>query len=104
MRRCRKVQYCMCFVVTVETTLMLMSTITAVDSNPFLIWMLAYHDIYEQIVTDVDQLFDDDVREALVTDGSVEDAMLFFESEALNFYLLRCCNVLLVDWFLTCNY
>ncbi len=43
--------------------------------------MLAYHEIYEEIITDVDQLLDDDVHDALVKDGSVEDAMLYFESK-----------------------
>ncbi len=54
---------------------------TAVESNPYVIWMLAYHQIYEEIVSNVDQLLDDEVHEALVKDGSVEDAMLYFESK-----------------------
>ncbi len=43
--------------------------------------MLAYHEIYEEIVSNVEQLLDDDVHAALVNDGSVEDAMLYFESK-----------------------
>lgn len=55
--------------------------IPAVESNPYVIWLLAYHEIYEEIVSDIDQLLDDEVHDALVKDGSVEDALLYFESK-----------------------
>ena len=55
----------------------------AVASNPFVIWLLAYHQFYSEILDDenVEHLRDDDVNAALVKPGSLEDAILYFKSK-----------------------
>ena len=55
----------------------------AVAANPYVIWLLAYHQFYAEILDDenTDHLKDDTVHEALVKPGSLEAAIEYFKSK-----------------------
>ena len=50
--------------------------------NPFLFWVLAFHDIFDELVEHMELLEEEeDTKKILVIPGSVEEAYTYMQSE-----------------------
>jgi hypothetical protein len=78
MKHCGKVSYRLPVVFSCSLCFLLL----AVESNPYLIWQLAYHKIFDTILEENgEDLLEDVIQENLNKSGSVEEAFTFFKSK-----------------------
>jgi hypothetical protein len=57
-------------------------TYIAMIINPFLFWMIAFHEIFEEIVDHLDLLHEEEeTKKTLLIRGSVEEALVYFKSK-----------------------
>jgi hypothetical protein len=54
---------------------------TAIDSNPYIIWQLAYASIFEPIIDESEDILEDIIQENLNKPGSVEESFTFFKND-----------------------
>lgn len=70
----------------------------AVQANPYIIWLLAYSDIFEVILDENgEDLLEDIIQNNLNTAGSVEEAFTFFKSKITSTHINLSFSYF-VDW------